>query len=110
MDIKIWLILLLFITVICLDYRHNQLEQMKTHEHFYQGSGPTPPFPLTKNCRLAANKQPYNYPQPSDTFQSVAQECISQKDFQNKNYYDLNQELVSNARMPGYPRQPRPLM
>jgi hypothetical protein len=110
MDLKIWLILLLFITIICLDYRHNQLERQKEQENFYQDLGPTPPIPLTKNCRLTENKQSYNYPQPSDKYQSVAQECISQKDFQNKNYYNLNDELVINARMTGYPRQPRPLM
>lgn len=119
MDLKIWLILLLFISVICLDYRHNQLENLKnSREHFflprpYDSSDPRPPmppFPITKNCRLTENKQPYNYPQPSDTFQSVAEECISQQDFKNKNYSDLNQELIINARIPGYPRQPRPLM
>ena len=111
MDLKIWLILLLFVTVICLDYRHNQLENVKqTTEQFYTDSGPTPPFPITKNCRLVANKQPYNYPQPSDKYQSVAQKCISQQEFENKNYYDTDQELIINARMAGYPRQPRPLI
>ncbi len=106
MDLKIWLILLLFVIVICLDYKHNQLENLK--ERFFTDGGPTPPQPLTNNCRLATNKQSYNYPQPSDTFESVAQECITQDEFRNKDYYNPN-EMIANARMAGYPRQPRQL-
>lgn len=109
MDIKIWIILILFVAVICLDYRHNRLENLKNSEHFSINSGPTPPLPLTNSCRLVANKQGYNYPQPSDMYQSVAQECVSQQQFQNKNYYEPN-KMIINARMAGYPRQPRPLM
>lgn len=105
MDIKIWIILSLFVAVICLDYKHNQLENMKEYFSFsYETT--TPPQPLTKNCRLTENKQPYNYPQPSDKFMSLAQECISQQDFENKDYYNPD-NMVVNARIAGYPRQPR---
>lgn len=116
MDIKICVILLLFVAVILLDYRHNYLENLKNNqERFVPASeapfpSTLPPQPLTKNCRLTENKQPYNYPQPSDKYASVAQECISQQEFKNKNYYDLNEPLLVNARMTGYPRQPRPIV
>lgn len=105
-DIKVWLILILLIVVICLDYKHNQLENLKSVTENFATPLTTPPQPLTKNCRLTENKQPYNYPQPSDKFMSVAQECISQQEFKDKEYYNP-QITVVNARMPGYPRQPR---
>ena len=121
MDLKFAIILLLFITVILLDYNHNKIEKLK--ETFLEQA----PFAITKNCRLSENKQPYSYPQPSDKYMSVAKECISQQDFAAKNYYDVDDlinkdprffrtnsldvdDLISNARMTGYPRQPRPLV
>lgn len=116
MDFKLCLILLLFVAVILLDYRHNHLENLKSNqERFVPASeapfpSTLPPQPLTKNCRLTEDKQSYNYPQPSDKFASVAQECISQQDFKNKNYYIPSSSLIINARMAGYPRQPRPVM
>ncbi len=108
MEFQMLLILVLVVVVILLDHRHNQLEKLKNTETFYDN--PTnQPFSLTQNCRLKENAQAYNYPQPSDKFASVAEECISQHEFTDKDYYDPL-SVVTNARMTGYPRQPRPLI
>lgn len=98
------LIIILFSTIILLQFNTSTKESFNSPQNLKYFE--YPPMPLNYTCELNYNMtNDTNY--VSDKHMSVAMNCISNKKFKNRNYYNMNKPIMLRARAIGRPRQLR---